>query len=111
MPPSPLGLPADAVVVSGAAQSTYEEARNLAQLADDHDWESMALVTDRFHTRRSLRTFQTAMPQRSIVATAPYDERFDAARWWGNEHSLVFAINEALKLGFYWRAYGIRPFG
>ena len=40
-----------------------------------------------------------------------YDARFDAARWWSNEHGLVFAVNEALKLGFYWRAYGIRPFG
>jgi uncharacterized SAM-binding protein YcdF (DUF218 family) len=105
-----LGLPNDAIIVSGEAQSTYDEALNFAKLAAENNWQSLVLVTDRFHTRRSLRTLQTAMPEQKIVASSPQDPRFDADRWWSNEHGLVFAVNEALKLGYYWRTYGVRPF-
>ena len=99
------------LMISGEAQSTWDEGENLAQLSDEHGWESLALVTDRFHTRRSLRTLQTAMPDQLIYASAPPDSQYDPSRWWDNEHSLVFVFNELLKLGFYWKEYGIQPFG
>ena len=106
-----LGLPEDAIVISGEAQSTWDEANNLAALADEYGWQSLALVTDRFHTRRSLRTLETTMPQLQIVASAPSDSQYIASRWWANEHSLVFVVNELLKLGYYWKAYGVQPIG
>lgn len=106
-----LGLPAKAIVLSGEAQSTYDEAENIAVLAKQEEWESLILVTDRFHTRRSLQTMRWAMPEHTIYASAPLDSRFDADKWWGNEHGLVFAINELLKLVFYWREYGVHPVG
>jgi uncharacterized SAM-binding protein YcdF (DUF218 family) len=106
-----LGLPADAVLISGEAQSTYDEADNIAQIAQENDWQSLALVTDSFHTRRSVQTLQSTMPGLLIVASAPDDPRFDADRWWESEQGLVFAINEALKLAYYWKEYGIQPLG
>ena len=105
-----LGLPAEAVLLAGEAQSTWDEVNNLANLAEERDWYSLILVTDRFHTRRALRTLQSVMPNLSITASAPADSRYEARRWWDNEHSLVFVMNELLKLGFYWKEYGIRPF-
>ena len=105
-----LGLPAEAVLLAGEAQSTWDEGNNLANLAEERDWYSLILVTDRFHTRRALRTLQSVMPNLSITASAPADSRYEARRWWDNEHSLVFVMNELLKLGFYWKEYGIRPF-
>lgn len=106
-----LGLPAEAVVISGEAQSTYDEAENVARLAQEYNWQSLILVTDLFHTRRSLQAMRSAMPELAIIASAPDDPRFDTDRWWGNEHGLIFAVNEVIKLGFYWKEYGIRPFG
>ncbi len=104
-----LGLGEDALILAGEAQSTYDEARNLAQLADERGWRSIVLVTDRFHTRRSLVTMRSLMPDVALYAGAPDDAYYDPARWWSNEHGLVFVFNELLKLGFYWAEYGIRP--
>ncbi len=104
-----LGLAQDALILAGEAQSTYDEAGNLAQLAHERGWQSITLVTDRFHTRRSLHTMAALMPDVVLYASAPDDPRYDPARWWGNEHSLVFSVNEALKLGFYWVQYDIWP--
>ena len=106
-----LGLPAEATMISGEAQSTLDEAENIARMAKENNWQSLALVTDRFHTRRSLKTMQYAMPDIAIYASAPEDDRFNADRWWSTEQGLVFAVNEALKLAFYWKHYGIQPFG
>ena len=106
-----LGLPAEAVVLADEAQSTLDEAENLARLANEQGWRSLILVTDRFHTRRALQTMQATMPDVAMVISAPVDPQYDAARWWGTERGLIFAVNEVLKLGFYWAEYGIRPFG
>ncbi len=105
-----LGLPSKAMVISGEAQSTLDEADNVAALAEENGWQSLALVTDRFHTRRSLQTMQSRMPDMPIVTSAPDDSRFNAEKWWSTEQGLVFVINELLKLGFYWKEYGIQPF-
>ena len=104
-------MPASALVISGEAQSTYDEAENVARLASEYDWQSLILVTDVFHTRRSLQTMRALMPEQSISISAPEDSRFDSDRWWSTEQGLVFAVNELMKLGFYWKEYGIRPFG
>lgn len=104
-----LGLSEDALILSGEAQSTYDEAVNLAALAEERGWESIGLVTDRFHTRRSLATMRELMPGVALYASAPDDPYFRAGRWWSTEQGLVYVVNELLKLGFYWAQYGIRP--
>ena len=45
------------------AQSTYDEARglrvlNLRTMAQEHEWQTLILVTDAFHTRRAACTFR-----------------------------------------------------
>lgn len=106
-----LGLPAEAIVTAGEAQSTLDEATNLEALAEQRGWHDLVIVTDRFHTRRAYYTLQHYLPGMALQISAPDDPWYNPARWWGNEHSLVFAVNEVLKLGFYWAQYGIRPFG
>ncbi|MEX1021280.1 MAG: YdcF family protein [Litorilinea sp.] len=104
-----LGLPAAAIRVAGEAQSTFDEAVNVRILAQDAGWDSLVIVTDRFHTRRALQTFRAYFPEIQLFADAPADPVYDADRWWDNERSLIFAVNEAIKLGFYWLRYGIAP--
>lgn len=106
-----LGLPAEAMVTAGEAQSTLDEASNLEVLAEKRGWHDLVIVTDRFHTRRAYYTLRHYLPNLVLQISAPDDPWYDPVRWWGNEHSLVFAVNEVLKLGFYWTQYGIRPFG
>lgn len=106
-----LGLPEEAMVTAGEAQSTLDEATNLETLAKERGWHDLVIVTDRFHTRRAYYTLHHYLPGIALQVSAPDDPWYNPARWWGNEHSLIFAINEVLKLGFYWTQYGIRPFG
>ncbi|HXF61684.1 MAG TPA: YdcF family protein, partial [Caldilineaceae bacterium] len=105
------GLPEEAIVLAPEAQSTLDEAANLQGLAAEQGWRSLLLVTDRFHTRRSLQTVRAYLPDVAIQVSAPDDPVYDPARWWRNERSLVLAVNEALKLGLYWLEYGISPIG
>lgn len=106
-----LGLPEEAVLLAPEAQSTLEEAAHLHHLATEQEWTTLLIVTDRFHTRRALRTLEAYLPGIEIQAGAPDDPEYRPDRWWANERSLVFAVNELLKLGFYWIEYGIRPIG
>ena len=109
-----LGLPGEAVMIAPEAQSTYDEAVNLNQLVQQHDWHSLIVVTDLFHTRRAALTFRTLFDQDhpgvTIYLSAPPDPRYDAARWWQTEQGLIAVLTEVLKLGFYWANYGIAPF-
>ena len=105
-----LGLPADVVIIADEAQSTYDEAVNLASMARAHHWRSLIVVTSPFHTRRAARTFGALLPGVAIQVTAAPDPRFDPGRWWATEEGLVSVFNELLKLGFYWARYGISPF-
>jgi len=43
--------------------------------------------------------------------SAAPDPRYNAGRWWQNEHSLVAVFTEMIKLGFYWVKYDIAPIG
>src|SRR5690606_9751524 len=104
-----LGLPVQAVVLAPEAQSTLDEAANLRALAEAEGWSTLLVVTDRFHTRRARQTLAAYLPHISIRAAAPHDPLYQPARWWANERSLVFAVNELLKLAFYWINYGIPP--
>jgi uncharacterized SAM-binding protein YcdF (DUF218 family) len=104
------GLEPEAARILDGSQSTYDEAQNVARLAEEESWSSLMLVTDPFHTRRAARTFREAMPQRSVyvVASVEYPDAI-VDRWWRNEASLLSVVAELIKLGYYWSEYGIAP--
>jgi len=105
-----LGLPAGAFIIADGAQSTYDEAANIRQLAHEQGWHSLIIVTDPFHTRRALRTFRVLLPDIDIYVSAASDPAYDPEHWWQTEDGLVDVFSEVVKLGFYWIRYGIRPF-
>lgn len=104
-----LGLPPESTVIAPEAQSTYDEAVNLAGLVRERGWRSVIIVTDVFHTRRAARAFRTFLPDTAVYVSAAPDPRYDPVRWWANEYSLTAVVKEWLKLGFYWLKYGISP--
>lgn len=106
-----LGLPAYATIIANGAQSTYDEAVNIRRLVQQHDWHSLIVVTDMFHTRRAARTFRTLLLDTTVYVSAAPDPRYNANCWWQNEHSLVAVFTEVIKLVFYWAKYGITPIG
>lgn len=57
---------------SRPAQSTYDEARglrvlNLRTMAQEHEWQTLILITDIFHTRRAARTFHALLAGRHFL--------------------------------------------
>lgn len=106
-----LGLPPGVALIAPEAQSTYDEAVNLASLAESEGWQRLLLVTAPYHTRRAARTFRALLPDRTVLVAAAPDPDFHPERWWDEEESLLAVVQELLKLSFYWRQYGIAPFG
>ncbi len=53
-----LGVPGDALVLEGVSMHTRENAQLTTAIARERGWRRALLVTQRFHSRRSLREFQ-----------------------------------------------------
>lgn len=104
-----LGLPAGAFLISSEAQSTYDEAVNLAGMAAAEGWESLLVVSDPFHMRRAGQTFRTLLPGVAVRISAAPNPYQDPARWWRTEQGLSIVPDEFLKLAFYWIQHKIPP--
>ena len=69
---------------------------NLRTMAQEHEWQTLILVTDAFHTRRAARTFRALLPGVTFCRRALRSR---------------FGVRDAsYNTGFYWANYGIRPF-
>jgi uncharacterized SAM-binding protein YcdF (DUF218 family) len=101
------GLPAEVALVVDTAQSTYDEATLVRELAAHHGWRSLIIVTDPYHTRRAVRTFRAIIPDVQVTASvAPFLDTFAdplsrGVRVWR------YATAELIKMSFYRLHYGI----
>ncbi|WP_448541147.1 YdcF family protein [Roseiflexus sp.] len=101
------GLPAEVALVVDTAQSTYDEATLVRDLAAHHGWRSLIIVTDPYHTRRAVRTFRAIIPDVQVTASvAPFLDTFAdplsrGVRVWR------YATAELIKMSFYRLHYGI----
>jgi len=106
-----MGLPERAALLAPDAQSTYDEAVNLAHMAARYGWRSLLIVTDPPHTRRAGVTFRAMAPALTIGVSAAPAPAYDPAHWGQQPSSVRYVVSEVIKLGFYWVWYGISPFG
>lgn len=101
------GLPAEVALAADTAQSTYDEATLVRDLAARHGWRSLIIVTDPYHTRRAVRTFRAIIPDVQVTASvAPFLDPFTdplsrGVRVWR------YAAAELIKMAFYRLHYGI----
>lgn len=101
------GLPSSAALLVDGAQSTYDEALQIRDLAAFHRWHSLLIVTDPYHTRRVRNTFRAVIPTvQLLVSAAPFiDPCGDPWR------CLIFqwryGTGEALKMIVYWVWHGV----
>jgi uncharacterized SAM-binding protein YcdF (DUF218 family) len=76
-----LGVPASDIRVLGPVHSTDDEAKFAAGLVNRCHWESIAVVTAPFHTRRAGFLFRRAVKGRAEVASVSNGERYPASSW------------------------------
>ncbi len=88
---------------SGGATSTFDEAEDALNLAQKEGWQRIIIVTDEFHTRRSLLAFKKVFKASGIavqVAGAP-NEVFAVDDWWQSDRGILAYIGETIKYPIY----------
>jgi uncharacterized SAM-binding protein YcdF (DUF218 family) len=91
-----------------SANTTYDEAKGVAEYLAAHPAKRLLLVTEGPHTRRAQWIFErvlTASHPEITVVSAPTDG-FDFGAWWRSEYGFLFVTSEYLKLFFYVLRYG-----
>jgi len=88
------GVPKDKILrFAHDADSTSEEASELAHFAAGHKWKSVVVVTSNYHTRRARYILEKVFPPGIAVSVAgARDGDFDPERWWEKRKSVkIFA--------------------
>ncbi len=99
------GIPDDRIVVlPGAVDSTWDEARAFARFARERKIKSAVISTCVFHTRRAWLNFQKATedyPIQLYVSPSPYCEQ-RRNRWWTERDQIkMLYVESANSLAFY----------
>ncbi len=103
------GVPPDRVVrLDSKAETTFDEAKAVAEYLADHPAKRLMIVTEGPHTRRARWIFQLVLAERPVEITmvsAPSDE-FASENWWQSEMGFLFIVSEYFKLFYYGLRYG-----
>ena len=89
--------------LSDGATSTFDEAGDALVLAKAEGWKRIILVTDEFHTRRSLLAFEKVFEGSEVevqVAGAP-NEVFGVDDWWKSDRGILAYFGETIKYPIY----------
>ena len=100
-------LPPDHRIALDSCQSTIDEAMAVKNL--NRSWKSIILVTDQYHTRRAVHTFQKVLPHTKIYSSPAFNSTYSTEHWWKTENGFVAVYMESLKIPYYWVKYGVRP--
>jgi uncharacterized SAM-binding protein YcdF (DUF218 family) len=102
-----LGFPVAKRIVIDRCLSTMDEALEVKKL--NKSWKSIILVTDIYHTRRAVHTFQKILPGVLIYSNPAYNSTYDEKSWWKTEAGFMAVFEETLKLKYYFVKYGVNP--
>jgi uncharacterized SAM-binding protein YcdF (DUF218 family) len=94
--------------------STWQDAQAIANLARDHQVDSILVVTHDFHSRRALCSLHHHLDTTNNITIyyTPANSSPDKLdTWWQQKGSRRQIYNEYLKLGYYMLHYGVTPLG
>ena len=92
------GVPSQAVLrFDHGAQNTREEAELLRNLAADHHWTRLLVVTSNYHSRRARYIFRKVFPTPiSLMVVPARDINFDPDSWWQTREGRKLFFLEAV---------------
>jgi len=107
---SGFGIPSDRIhVLDQPVQSTIDELEKVRDYCVKKGWRKLAIVTSRFHTRRSLIAARFAFgPEFTLSVTGSSYDRFGANNWWQERGPLRNFIIEFEKLLLYAPYYWVK---
>jgi uncharacterized SAM-binding protein YcdF (DUF218 family) len=99
-----LGVPAPAIVIAAAADSTADEADHLYAEAMRDRLSRVIVVTSKQHTRRARLTMRRRLDGTGVTVIVRYSryDRSDVDRWWARRGTLRFTLFEYQRLLGYW---------
>ena len=104
-----LGVPPGALVMpSFVHDNTGEEARTLRELALEHKWRRVILVSSKYHLRRLTLAARRAL-RGTGVEVIPRGSRYDESvpdRWWTRRRDIRWVVAEVPKLVAYALGFG-----
>jgi uncharacterized SAM-binding protein YcdF (DUF218 family) len=98
------GVPEEAIVLlPGEASSTRDEARALRAFLESQPDCSVAVVTNRAHTRRARMLFNQTLGERAgqVHFVGVPTDGFDESNWWQSEMGFAYYTKEYAKLLVY----------
>jgi uncharacterized SAM-binding protein YcdF (DUF218 family) len=104
-----LGVPATALVApTFIHDNTGEEARTLRELAIEHKWRLVILVSSKYHLRRLTLAARRALrgTDVKVVARGSRYDPSDPARWWTRRRDIRWVASEVPKLVAYALGFG-----
>ncbi len=103
------GVPRDRVVcLESDVNTTFDEAKAVADYLAEHPAKRLLIVTEGPHTRRARWIFKQVLAGRPIeilMFSGPADD-FDNKNWWRSEDGFLYVVSEYFKLFYYGLRYG-----
>lgn len=98
-----LGIPDSVIVIlPGAANSTFDEAKIVREYIDNNNMKSIILVTSSYHIRRASMIFNYELSksenQIEVIRHPSKYSHFDGEHWWRERESRKKVVLEYLKL-------------
>lgn len=95
-----MGVPADVIIAESHSESTYQNAIFTKDIMNRHGFKSAIIVSSDYHMRRVKLIFDRVYKDSGIVISysSADDPLFEPNRWWANNKSIMYIINEYVKL-------------
>jgi uncharacterized SAM-binding protein YcdF (DUF218 family) len=101
------GVPRQSILFDAQARNTWEEAVHAVDLMRVAGWHKAIVVSDPAHMRRLAWAWQRASRDTdvSFILVSTLTEKWKSDGWWREEPSRQNALNELVKLVYYYIAY------
>jgi uncharacterized SAM-binding protein YcdF (DUF218 family) len=80
-----------------AAEDTHGNAVEAADWARENHYNSIAIVTSRYHTPRTMREFSALLPDVTLIAYPVEQSNVDLGTWWRHPHTAQLLHREYAK--------------
>lgn len=80
-----------------AAEDTHGNAGEAAEWAREHHFDSLVIVTARYHMPRTMREFSAVMPDITLIPYAVEQAGIDLGGWWKRPRTLQLLHREYFK--------------
>jgi len=107
-----MGVPGNSFRFIGkGVTSTYDEALATKEFVEKNGYESIVLVTSKWHSKRAYLTFRSVMKGYKVTICPSRYDTFNAEIWWKNRDEAELVFTEYFRLIYYALSFRISLHG